>query len=50
MLMTIAAVIAVLWLLGLITGIGGSLINLLLVVAVAVLLYDLFVNRRHSHV
>lgn len=50
MLMTIAAVIAVLWLLGLITGIGGSLINLLLVVALAVFLYDVVVNRRRSHV
>lgn len=46
MFMTIAAVIAVLWLLGLISGIGGSLINILLVVAIVVFLYDLLVNRR----
>lgn len=50
MLMTIAAVIAVLWLIGLITGVGGSLIHLLLVVAVIVFLYDLLVGRRRSHV
>ena len=50
MLMTIAAVIAVLWLLGLIAGIGGSLIHLLLVVALAIFLYDVVVGRRHSHI
>lgn len=48
MLMTIAAIIAVLWLLGLITGIGGSLIHILLVVAVALFLWDLLVGRRRS--
>lgn len=50
MLMTIAAVIAILWLLGLITGIGGSLIHLLLIVALAVFVYDVFVSRRHSSI
>jgi hypothetical protein len=48
MLMTLAVIIAVLWLLGLVTGIGGSLIHLLLVAALVVFLYDLFVSRRSS--
>ncbi len=50
MLTTIAAVIAVLWLLGLIAGIGGSMIHFLLVVALAVFLYDMLVARRRTHV
>jgi K+-transporting ATPase A subunit len=50
MLMTIAAIIAVLWLLGLVAGIGGGLIHLLLVVALAVFLYDMLVGRRRTHV
>ncbi len=50
MLMTIAAIIAILWLVGLIAGIGGGLIHLLLVVALAVFLYDMLVGRRHSRV
>ena len=50
MLTTIAAVIAILWLLGLIVGVGGSLIHLLLVVALAVFLYDVLVGRRRSHI
>jgi uncharacterized protein DUF5670 len=40
------AVLVVLWLLGLIGGVGGSLIHALLAIAVAVLLYNLFSGRR----
>ena len=34
------------WLVGLIGGVGGSLINLLLIVALIILLYNLFVGAR----
>ena len=48
MLWTIFVILLVLWLLGFISGIGGgsSLIHLLLVVAVIVLIYNLFTGRR----
>jgi K+-transporting ATPase A subunit len=46
MLLTIAAILAVLWLLGFIGDIGGGLIHLLLVVALIVFIYNLFVGRR----
>jgi hypothetical protein len=36
----------ILWLLGLIGGVGGGLIHLLLVVAVIVLLFQLLSGRR----
>jgi hypothetical protein len=45
MLLWIAIIIAVLWLLGLIGGIGGGLIHLLLVVAVVVLIFH-FIRGR----
>ncbi|MET3923760.1 lmo0937 family membrane protein [Arthrobacter sp. UYEF20] len=45
MLLWIAIVIAVLWLLGLLTNIGGGLIHILLVVAVVVLIFH-FVRGR----
>ena len=46
-LWAIVIILVVLWLLGLFAfHIGGGLINLLLVVAVIVLLYNLFVGRR----
>lgn len=48
MLKTIAAVIAVIWLLGLVAEIGGGLIHLLLLAALAVFLYDMFAGRRHA--
>jgi K+-transporting ATPase A subunit len=50
MLMLIAGILAVLWLLGLIGHIGGGLIHLVLIVALAIFLYDLFVGRRHNMV
>ena len=46
MLWTIAAILVVLWLLGLIGNIGGGLIWLLLVVAAIVLVFQLLSGRR----
>lgn len=46
MLWTIFAILLVLWLLGFGFNIGGSLIHLLLVIAVVVLLIQLFTGRR----
>jgi hypothetical protein len=46
MLWTIFVVILVLWLLGFSMHVGGGLIHLLLVVAVAVLLFNLISGRR----
>jgi Family of unknown function (DUF5670) len=42
----VVVVLVILWLLGFIAHIGGSLIHLLLVIAIIVLLYNLFVGRR----
>lgn len=46
MLYTILAILLVLWLLGLITEIGGALIHLLLVAALIVFVFSLFSGRR----
>lgn len=46
MLYTLLAVVLVLWLLGLVGGVGGSLIHLLLVVALAVFIIQLLSGRR----
>ena len=46
MLWTIIAVLLVLWLLGFTMSIGGSLIHLLLVVALVVFVINLLNNRR----
>jgi len=46
MLWTIIAVLLILWLLGLSLHIGGSLINLLLVIAAAVFFINLVSGRR----
>lgn len=48
MLKTVVAILVVLWLLGFILHIAGSLIHLLLGIAVAVLLVDLITGRRHA--
>jgi hypothetical protein len=48
MLWTIAAILLVLWLLGLLAHIGGALIHILLVIAVIVILYNLIVGRRRA--
>lgn len=46
MLITIAIVLAALWLLGFIGNIGGGLIHLLLVVALIVFIYNMVAGRR----
>ena len=46
MLFTIAVILLVLWLIGLLAHIGGGLIHLLLVVAVVVLIINLVSGRR----
>ncbi len=46
MLWTIMVALVVLWLLGLIGGVGGSLIHALLVIAAIVLVYNLITGRR----
>jgi hypothetical protein len=46
MLWTIAVVLFILWLLGFSLSIGGSLIHLLLVVALVVIVINLFTGRR----
>lgn len=46
MLWTVIVVLIVLWALGLIANVGGSLIHLLLVLAVIVLLFNLLSGRR----
>ncbi len=45
-LWTVVVVLVVLWLLGFILNVGGGLIHVLLIVALIVLLYNLFVGRR----
>jgi len=47
MLKIILAIVLVLWLLGMIGSVGGSLIHLLLVVAAVVLILDLLGGRRN---
>jgi len=46
MVWTIIGILVLLWLLGLIAGIGGGLIHLLLVVALVVFIWDMLVGRR----
>jgi len=48
MLWTIIVVLFVLWLLGFTIHIGGSLIHLLLVIAVILIVYNLVVGRARS--
>ena len=48
MLWTIIVILLVLWLLGLLVHIGGSLIHLLLVIAVIVLIINLLQGKRGS--
>ena len=45
-LWAIFVIVLVVWLLGLIASIGGSLIHLLLIVAAAILIYNLTVGRN----
>jgi hypothetical protein len=46
MLWTILVILLVLWLVGLLSNVGGSFIHLLLVVAVVVLVINLVTGRR----
>ena len=46
MLWTIAVILVVLWLLGVVVHVGGGLIHLVLVIAVIVALVQLFTGRR----
>lgn len=48
MLKTIAAILVVLWLAGFLLHVAGSLIHLVLVVALAVFLVDLISGRRNA--
>jgi hypothetical protein len=43
---TVAAVLVVLWFFGLIGGIGGELINILVVIAIVVVAYRLYQGRN----
>ena len=45
MLWTIFVILMVLWLLGLVAHVGGALIHLLLVIAVAVIIINLLTGR-----
>jgi hypothetical protein len=46
MLRTIVAVLLVLWLLGFVLHITGGVIHILVVIAVAVLIYDLVTRKK----
>lgn len=46
MLWTILVILLVLWLLGFLTSVGGSLIHILLVIALIVLVVQLLSGRR----
>jgi len=46
MLWTIFVVLLILWLLGFTLHVGGSLIHIILVIAVIVLIYNLITGRR----
>jgi Family of unknown function (DUF5670) len=46
MLWAIIVILVTLWLLGLVGGIGGSMIHALLVIAAIVLVYNLLSGRR----
>ncbi|HYM00579.1 MAG TPA: lmo0937 family membrane protein [Blastocatellia bacterium] len=46
MLWTIFAILVILWLFGVIGGVGGGLIHLLLIVAAVVLIFNLLSGRR----
>lgn len=46
----IAAILVVLWLIGLVAHIAGGFIHILLVIAVIVVLYNLFIGNRARRV
>lgn len=45
-LWTILAIVVLVWLLGLLLDFGGSVIHVLLIVAAAILIYNLITGRR----
>lgn len=47
MLWTVCVILLVLWLLGFSLHVGGGLIHLLLLIALAVLIFNLVTGRRH---
>lgn len=46
LLWAIVVILVVLWLLGLVLNVAGGLIHVLLIIAIIVVLYNLFVGRR----
>ncbi|MBF6612098.1 MAG: lmo0937 family membrane protein [Chloroflexi bacterium] len=46
MLWTIAVILIILWVLGLVFNIAGGLIHILLVIAIIVIAYNLITSRR----
>lgn len=46
MLLTIAAILFILWLLGFTLNVGGGLVHILIVIALIVFIYDIVVRRR----
>ena len=44
----IVVLLVVLWLIGLVVGLAGALINLLLIGAIILVAYNLFVSRRRA--
>lgn len=48
MLWTILGILAVLWLIGLLADIGGGLIHLLLVIALAVFIFNMISSRKST--
>ena len=49
-LWSVVVILVVLWLMGLLAHIAGGFVHLLLIVALLVLLYNLFAGRRASRV
>jgi len=45
-LWAIVIILVVLWLLGLVLNVAGGLIHVLLIIAIVVVLYNLFIGRR----
>lgn len=48
MIWTIISILVVLWLIGLLAHIAGGLINILLVIALVVFIYDMLARRRRT--
>jgi 4-hydroxybenzoate polyprenyltransferase len=46
MLLTVVAILILLWLIGLLANIGGGFIHILLIVAVVVFIWDHTIGRR----